>query len=233
MAVAEEVELKELEEKQEWWWLAEKKRSKRLDYLRKAVWKKGASGGMPISPVKYDLEPALLRMKLNEKYKRETPIMKKALIFSEMMDACSIYITDHAQLVGSLTDSPSTEPWIGSGGIGNKAVYNFPEILPEPLEESLKIVNDVGVYWDHEGDGMDEYYKIVDPEDIAKFTAGAFAWGTPHGGYSGKNYEYYMTGKRAFEAIIDEIDQKIAETEEKTIGPSHPDLIPLYQKINN
>jgi len=233
MAVAEEVELKELEEKQEWWWLAEKMRSKRLDYLRKAVWKKGASGGLPISPIKYDLEPALLRVKLNEKYKRETPIMKKALIFADMLDACSIYITDFAQLVGSLTDAPSTEPWLGSGGIGNKAVYNFPEILPEPLEESLKIVNDVGIYWDQEGDGMDEYYKIVDPEDIAKFTAGAFAWGSPHGGYSGKNYEYFMTGERAFEDIIVEIDQLIEETEEKTIGPSGPDIIPLYQKINN
>jgi formate C-acetyltransferase/benzylsuccinate synthase len=53
------------------------------------------------------------------------------------------------------------------------------------------------------------------------------------GGYSGKNYEYFMIGKRAFEGIIAEIDQKIEETEEKTIGPSHPDLIPLYQKINN
>jgi benzylsuccinate synthase len=70
MAVPEK-ELQELEEKQEWWWLAEKKRSKRLDYLRKAVWKKGASGGKPISELKLDLEPAWLQIELSKKHKNE------------------------------------------------------------------------------------------------------------------------------------------------------------------
>jgi len=44
--------IKELEEKQQWWWAAEKKRSKRLDYLRKAIWKKGAVGGLYAPGVK-------------------------------------------------------------------------------------------------------------------------------------------------------------------------------------
>ena len=39
-------QIEEFEKKQEWWWAAEKQRSQRLDYLRKAVWKKGAIGGM-------------------------------------------------------------------------------------------------------------------------------------------------------------------------------------------
>ena len=34
--------IENFEKKQEWWWIAEQKRSKKLDYLRKAVWKKGA-----------------------------------------------------------------------------------------------------------------------------------------------------------------------------------------------
>ena len=69
MAVPEE-KLQEFEEKQEWWWLAEKKRSKRLDYLRKAVWKKGARGGKPISDLKLDLEPAWLQIELSKKHYR-------------------------------------------------------------------------------------------------------------------------------------------------------------------
>jgi len=40
------VNIKELEKNQEWWRVAELKRSKRLDYLRKAMWKKGAIGGL-------------------------------------------------------------------------------------------------------------------------------------------------------------------------------------------
>ncbi len=57
MAVPER-ELEEFEEKQKWRWLAEKKRSKRLDFLRKAVWKKGSSVGKPISVLNLHLEPS-------------------------------------------------------------------------------------------------------------------------------------------------------------------------------
>jgi len=233
MSVAEERERVELEEKQEWWWVAEKIRSKRLDYLRKSIWRKGSSGGQPISPIKYDLQPALRRIKLNEKYKKEPPILKKAKIEAEMLDASQVYITEQSQIVGSLTETPSSEPWQGIGGAANKAVYNFPDILPEPLEESLKIVHEVGEYWDKEASGVDFFLKTVDPEDMAKFSAGVICWGTPFGGYSGKDYEYFMTGERGLEDIIDEIDQLIAEAEEKTQGPSHPDIIPLYKKIVN
>ncbi len=230
-AISSSVE--ELEAKQEWWWAAEKKRSKRLDYLRKAVWRKGSTGGAPISPIKLDLEPAERRMKLNEKYKKECTILKKAKIDAEMWDTDQIYMTDHCQLVGSLTHTPSTEPWEGAGGMENAAIYNYPEILPEPLEESLNFVHKIGQYWDKEGDGMDTFMKIADPEDTAKFQSGAIAWGSFIGGYSTKNYEYFMTGERAFEDIIKEIDAKIEEAEEKTMGSATPDILPLYKKINN
>ncbi|MBW2092326.1 MAG: pyruvate formate lyase family protein, partial [Deltaproteobacteria bacterium] len=232
MAVPEK-EVQELEEKQEWWWAAEKKRSKKLDYLRKAVWKKGSSGGAPISPIKLDLEPAHRRIKFGEMYRKETPIMKKALVEAAMWDTDQIYIVHESQIVGSPTPTPSTEAWQGGGGMMNAAVYNFPEILPEPLEESLKTVHEIGQYYDQRGDSMDLFYKTVDPEDWAKWQAGAFAWGSVVGGYSGKNYEYFMKGERAFEDIIADIDRRIEEAEEEIMGPAHPDKIPLYQKIVN
>ena len=52
--------IEDLENKREWWWAAEKKRSKRLDYLRKAVWKKGRKGGMYEPGLKIGLERPLL-----------------------------------------------------------------------------------------------------------------------------------------------------------------------------
>ncbi len=48
--------VEELSKNQEWWWVAEKTRSKKLDYLRKAVWKKGAMGGNYAPGIKIDLE---------------------------------------------------------------------------------------------------------------------------------------------------------------------------------
>ena len=144
--------IQEFEDKQQWWWAAEAKRSKRLDYLRKAVWRKGSTGGAPISPIKLDLEPALRRIELYKQFKREPLPIRVAKLHSAMWDSDPIYIVDQSQIVGSKTPSPSTESWEGAGGMANAAVYNYPEILPEPLEESLKIVNEVGQFWDQEGD---------------------------------------------------------------------------------
>jgi len=232
MAVAQQ-EIKEMEERQEWWWAAEKKRSKRLDYLRKSIWRKGSSGGKPITPIKLDLEPATLHIELNKQFQKEPKMIRAAKIFAGLLDGSRIYITDHSQIMGQVSGTPSTEPWLGSGGMGNAAVYNFPDILPEPLEESLKFVHEVGQYWDSQVDYMDLFMKTADPEDTAKYHSGAIGWGSIVGGYSGKNYEYFMTGERAFEDIIAEIDKKIEEAEEKTIGNPRPDILPLYEKINN
>ena len=52
--------MEELAGSHEWWWVAEKKRSKRLDYLRKAVWKKGKKGAMYEPGIKIDIERPLL-----------------------------------------------------------------------------------------------------------------------------------------------------------------------------
>ena len=232
MAVPEE-ELQALEEKQEWWWLAEKKRSKRLDYLRKAVWKKGASGGKPISELKLDLEPAWLQIELSKKHKNEPFLLRRANIVAGLLDAKTIYITDHAQLVGNNDTIPSRIPWYGAGGSANRATYNTPGIIPEPMEESLNTINEVGKHWDENPGGVTKLLKLLDPEDAAKYFSGAIAWGFPIMGYSSKDYEYIMTGKRGFEDVIEEIDKNIAEAEEKTIGVPNPDILPLYDKIQN
>jgi len=232
MAVPEK-ELQELEEKQEWWWLAEKKRSERLDYLRKAVWKKGASGGKPISALKLDLEPAWQQIELSKKHKNEPFLLRRANIVAGLLDAKTIYITDHAQLVGNNDTIPSRIPWYGAGGSANRATYNTPGIIPEPMEESLNTINEVGKYWDENPGGVTKLLKLLDPEDAAKYFSGAIAWGFPIMGYSSKDYEYIMTGKRGFEDVIEEIDKNIEEAEAKTIGVPNPDILPLYDKIQN
>jgi benzylsuccinate synthase len=225
--------IEDFENNEQWWWAAEQKRSKRLDYLRKAVWRKGSTGGAPISPIKLDLEPAIRRMNFYKEFKRDPESLKVAKIQAAMWDTDQIYIVDKSQIVGSITPSPSTEAWVGAGGMANSAVYNYPEILPEPLNESLKTVNEVGEFWNIEGDPIQKLIDMADPEDMAKFHSGAIAWGSLIGGYSGKNYEYFMTGERGFEDIIEEIDAKIEAAEKETQGWSDPEILPLYKKIIN
>ena len=113
-------------------------------------------------------------------------------------------------------------------------LYNEPGIHEEPEEESLKKVAELCSKWAGEA-AIDKLARLLDPEDAVKFMSGAIGWGTPTSayGYSGKDYEYYMTGKRGFEDIIQEIDVRIEEAEEKTIGKPGPDILPLYKKIQN
>jgi len=169
-------EIQEFESRQQWWWAAEKRRSNRLDYLRKAVWRKGSTGGAPISPIKFDLEPAFRRIQFYKQFKRDPLPIRTAKIHAAMWESDPIYIVENSQIVGSKTPTPSTEAWDGGGGMANAAVYNYPEILPEPLAESLKKVHEVGQFWDEEGDAMDKLISMADPEDIAKFQSGAIAW---------------------------------------------------------
>jgi len=229
------VDIEKLVDRQEWWWVAEKKRSKRLDYLRKAVWKKGALGGNYAPGIKVDMEYPVLFTDMWRFWKFDPPIMRRAKAIAHVLDNMSIFITDKAQLVGYMGSAPHTILWrVDGASIVNEELYNEPGIHADPEAESLEKVSEINAYWAGQT-AVDKVARVLDPEDAVKFLSGAIGWGAPTSayGYSGKDYEYYMTGKRAFEAIIEEIDKNIETAEEKTIGVPGPDLIPYYDKIQN
>jgi len=86
-----EKSVEQLEKEQKWWFVAEKKRSKRLDYLRKAVWKKGALGGVYTPGLKIDLEfPRLFTEAWKEN--EEDPIMlRKAKALAHVWENIPIF----------------------------------------------------------------------------------------------------------------------------------------------
>lgn len=231
------VSIKELEEKQEWWWVAEKKRSARLDYLRKAMWKKGAIGGLYPQGLYVDLErPVLQTEKAKELERSPDPyVMKFAQILAHVLDNKTIFITDHAQLVGYLGSAPNMISWDPTlAAVLNHEVVNDPTCLPEPLEESLKIISEVADYWAGKSD-LDKIMPYLDLDDAMKVLSGAIGWGVPlsRGGYSGKDYEYIMTGTHAFEDIIEDLDRRIDEADAKAHEPgASKEISDLYDKIN-
>ena len=205
--------IKELEKKQQWWWAAEKKRSKRLDYLRKAIWKKGAVGGVYPAGLRVDLEQAQIDTDFmrSMEYSPDPHVIRFAKMFANYLDNKTIFITDQAQLVGYVGSLPHTVAWLPSVGSPlNVEVLNDATALPEPLDESLKIINDVIAFWSGKADA-DRLAPMADVEDLTKILSGTIVWGVPlaRGGYSGKNYEYFMTGERAFEDIIAELDKNL------------------------
>ncbi|MEW6439300.1 MAG: pyruvate formate lyase family protein [bacterium] len=231
-------EIQQLEAKQEWWWAAEKKRTKRLDYLRKAVWKKGAIGGVYNPGVKVDLESVglLTEMYFSDQAKHDQQMMRRARALAHVLDNVPIFITDQAQLVGYVGSAPHRMMWyVLCSSMINQEVYNEPGIFEEPEEESLRKAAEIASAWAGEA-AIDKLARRLDPEDAVKFMSGAIGWGTPSSGapgYSTKDYEYFMTGKRGFADIIREIDSHIEEAEQRTIGVPGPDILPLYKKLQN
>lgn len=235
-ATAETV--KELEKKQEWWWAAEKKRSKRLDYLRKAMWKKGAIGGLYPAGLIIDLErPVMQTEKARELESSADPfVIKFAKMLAHVLDNKTIFITDRSQLVGYLGSAPNMITWDPSlAAILNHEVFNDPDSLPQPVDESLKVIREVTNYWGGKSD-FDKILPNMDLGDVMKVLSGAIGWGVPlaRGGYSGKDYEYIMSGVRAFEDVIAELDRKIDEADAKSHRfEASKDISDLVDKINN
>jgi benzylsuccinate synthase len=236
MAVTAET-VKELERKQEWWWAAEKKRTRRLDYLRKSIWKKGAIGGLYPAGLYIDLErPVLQTEKAKELESSPDPyVIKFAKMLAHVLDNKTIFITEHAQLVGYLGSRPHTITWDPSlAAILNHEITNDPTAIPEPMDESLKIISDVTSYWSGKSD-LDKILPYMDLPDMMKVLSGAIGWGVPlsRGGYSGKDYEYIMSGERAFEDVIAELDKRIDEADAKAHVPgASKDISDLYDKMN-
>jgi len=235
-AASQKKSIEELENGREWWWVAEKKRSKRLDYLRKAVWKKGRKGGMYEPGVKIDLEFGMLFTEAWQENSSEPLMIRRAKSLAHVFDNITIFITDQSQIVGHEGSLPNTLMWhVGMASMINEEIYNDPIIVPEPLDESLKTISDINNYW-VTNDLMSKFMHDYSPEEMLKMVSMVLMWGAPLGGsfgYSGKDYEYIMTGKRGFEDIIDEIQDKIDEAEEKIDGNPGPDILPLYDKLPN
>jgi pyruvate-formate lyase len=230
--------VKEFENKQEWWWVAEKKRSSRLDYLRKAIWKKGAIGGLYAPGVKVDLERAMLQtQKARElEFSADPYVIKFAKQLAHVLDNKTIFITDRAQLVGYTGGLPHTISWDPTNAsILNEEVYNDPTAIPDPQEKNQRTIREINAYWAGKSD-LDKTMPILDMEDLMKMLSGSIGWGVPlaRGGYSSKDYEYIMTGKRAYQAIIDELDQKIDDGDEFTHQPgASGEITEFYDKLNN
>ena len=232
------VSIQEMEKNQQWWWAAEKKRSKRLDYLRKAVWKKGAIGGLYPAGLHIDMEQAMLHTEAGRGLDMSPDpwVVKYAKILAHYLDNKTIFITDQAQLVGYVGSLPNTIAWNPTvATILNAEVINDASALPEPIDESLKTINDAIAYWSQKADA-DRAIPLSDISDVTKILSGTIAWGVPmpRGGYSGKDYEYIMTGKRAFLDVIDELDKKINEADAEVHEPACTvEMMDLYPKMLN
>jgi len=235
--------IEELEKERAWWWAAEKKRSKRLDYLRKATWKKGRKGGEYEPGLKIDIESPQLFTKSWQENEGDPISLRRAKALAYMMENRTIFITDHSQIVATEGALPNTIYYIvAESRFANDEIYNDPILTPEPKEESLKIMSDLHSYWNPR-DSVGDVFRFILPEDAVKYIKATIMWGFPSGGsfgYSGKDYEYIfgpdqkVGGGKGFEDMINDIQEQIDKAEAKLLdGTPDGAELELYDKLPN
>ncbi|MDY6843169.1 MAG: pyruvate formate lyase family protein, partial [Thermodesulfobacteriota bacterium] len=226
------LEEKALEAKQQWWWLAERKRSPRLDYLRKGVWSKGSKGVSYLPGIKVELDRALLYTESYREHENDPLVIRRAKAFAHVWDNIPIFIKDHSQIMGDLGSAPHTVMWRPEHiFVLNEELYNDRTVIPEPEEENRQIVREIANYWGTKTEAT-KILSIVNPEDVMKMATYFLGWGTPFlsNGYCTKQWDFMF--RLGFNGILKEVDKRIAEAHDKLYkGVPDPEDYVYYEKL--
>ena len=134
----------ELYDARQYWWWAEKKRSPRLNYLRKAVWSKGVKGSGYLPGVHADLEAARWQTKIFKEAPPSEPfIITRARAHAAVLDNMPVFITDHSRIVGYVGSAPNLLTWIitASSTLNDDTINDRTSLIPEEeLEEAREMM---------------------------------------------------------------------------------------------
>ena len=131
----------ELFDAREFWWWAEKKRSPRLNYLRKAVWSKATKGSAYLPGIGADLEMARWYTKtFKEAPPAEPVILTRARSHAALLDNMPIFITDHSRIVGYPGSAPHLVTWIPTASfmLNEDTLNDRTNVVPEENREELR-----------------------------------------------------------------------------------------------
>jgi len=147
MAKAIEKSAEELFDSREFWWWAEKKRSEKLNYLRKAAWSKATKGSSYLPGVKMDLENMRWFTKtFKEASPTEPFIITRAKALCNLLDNIPIFITDHSRIVGYPGSAPNLITWIilGSSTLNGDTFNDRTGVIDDKDREEVREMVD---YW--------------------------------------------------------------------------------------
>ena len=137
----------ELYDAREFWWWAEKRRTPRLNYLRKAVWSKATKGSGYLPGVHVDLENARWQTKIFKEAPPSEPfIITRARALTAVLDNMPVFITDHSRIVGYLGSAPHLITWIPTmtSTLNDDTINDRTGLI---LNENLEEAREIAAFW--------------------------------------------------------------------------------------
>lgn len=233
--VSKEKELQEYLEKKQYWWWAEKARSPRLDYLRKAAWFKGARGSAYYPGVKMDLTAIKIYTEVFQRPESsiEPNILTIAKAYAEMLDKIPVFIIDHSRIVGYCGGAPNLLIWHPHHAHAiNEDIYNDRSNLVD--DEDRGWVKECLDWW-RPRTYQAACERILTRKERMDAAMSIICYGNSHlNGHEnpGLQYDFLLKG---FNHIISKIDEKMEEANKKIHeGPLNaPEHLPLLEKLDN
>lgn len=225
--------VKELYDARQFWWWAEKARSPRLDYLRKAVWSKATKGSSFLPGIEMCTQTIRWYTKIfKEADPAEPYIITKAKALAALFDNINIFIIDNQRIVGYPGSAPHKVTWIPdrSYSVNEDILNDRTNILREEDRPWLK--ESIDWFKRRTYQAKCEYYltrreKLL--STIGDFIQPgrhltAFDFFTPQ-----PDWMY-----QGFENIIKTINEKIAEANNKLHEevPNAPEQVGYMQKLD-
>ncbi|MDY6932747.1 MAG: pyruvate formate lyase family protein [Spirochaetota bacterium] len=203
---------KELYDAREYWWWAEKKRSPRINYLRKAVWSKATKGSAWLPGIKLCLDNIRWQTKIfKEAPPSEPAMLTRARALASVLDNMPIFITDHSRIQGYPGGAPHLVTWIPTAStMINDDLYNDRTDIID--EEDLEEVKEMVEFWKGRTyeDICKQYFNRR--EKVIALTPSFVQPGRDMMGFD------YVTPQpdwmyQGFDSIIASIDENMAEAE--------------------
>ena len=217
------------EVREAWWWEAEKTRSQRLDYLRKAVWSKGTTGGEYLPGIKADLNKVYWYTKVFKETDGIPYVERRARALDALCRNIPIFIVDHQRLMGYGGSRPNELLMYQEASyIQNEEIFH----------DVTKLVSDEEKWWlrpcldywkDRCFQSQCEMYMSEEEIQSSRVGPGFVSFDatcTPV-------FDYSFVIDNGLNGIICMIDKKMEEAEDTLCtGPATPDTLHLHDKID-
>ena len=225
-----------LDNRQYWWW-AEKARSPRTDYLRKAVWSKASKGAAYLPGVKLDEYGPIFFSEIfdTEAAKVEPYILTFAKALEKSNDEIPAFIVDQSRIVGYCGSAPHKMFWCPNGSYQlNEDYFNDKDdLIDDDQRDAVK--KSIDIMRPYTMQMMTE--RVLSKRQMIMARTTQTFTGGPHletAAYCTSHFNYY---KKGFKAIIEEIDGKLAEADEVLykVGakPEFKDEYKYLKRIDN
>ncbi|MDY6833288.1 MAG: pyruvate formate lyase family protein [Chloroflexota bacterium] len=214
-----------------WWWEAEKKRTSGLDYLRKAVWSKGTTGGKYLPGVGIGLERTYWWTMSFKETDGLPWVERRSRALDTYLRNMPIFIIDHSRLVGYHCERPNqVQYYVEVSRNNNEDLYYDPDkLIPEDEKEWIQACH---AYWSNKCMQVLTERYLSQQEQIGIVT-GPVMSGVHLDGSNSAVFDYDFVFENGLNGIISMIDEKINEAEKLlSTGPGTPNTLPLHEKID-